>query len=142
MRYSLASVGILAPLLLNVEASVLSFDKRDSAPAAESNCKPPLPNILLQQFPPSVDDEALKPLLVKLQSAAATYATTASVDSVTIGVVGPQGLLWSGGFGKARANGTDDTPPNENTVYRIGSVSKLFAAMEGFVLQNKGYLNW
>lgn len=142
MKYSLASIGILAPWLFVVNANPLQ--KRDQAAPSvtEATCKPPLPSLLLQQYPPSADDEALQPLFAKVQEAAAASAAIQGVDSITIGLVGPQGLIWSKGFGKANANGTDSTPPNENTVYRLGSVSKLFAAMEGFLLRDKGYLNW
>lgn len=145
MKRILAGASLL---LLSIEPtlghSIPSIHKRDetSTTVAQSTCRPPLPNLLLQQSPPSADDEILKPLFLKVQAMAAATAATDGVDSISVGIVGPQGLLWHQGFGKAKANGTDDTPPNEHTIYRLGSISKLFAAMEGFVLQDKGYLNW
>ena len=146
MKYSLATVGFLASWLLaikdNLEHSFLRFQRRDQAVLSETTCKPPLPSLLLQQYPPSAEDEILQPLLAQVQAEAAATAAIESVDSVAVGLVGPQGLIWAKGFGKAKANGTDSTPPNEHTIYRVASISKLFATMEGFVLQNKGYLNW
>jgi len=116
--------------------------KRATVQVAQSTCKPLLPGILLQQDPPSADHEALQPLLGQLANIASNATASEYVDSVSLGVVGPQGMLWSKGFGVAQANGTDTAPPNEHTIYRIASLSKLFAVMEGHVLSDKGVIHW
>jgi CubicO group peptidase (beta-lactamase class C family) len=127
-------------LTIPIQKSVKA--KRVTTQTTESTCKPPLPSLLLQLYPPSADDVALHPLLGQLENTASSAATSATVNSITVGVVGPQGLIWSKGFGKANANGTDPAPPNEHTIYRIASISKLFATMEGHVLSEKGAINW
>ncbi|KIM24198.1 hypothetical protein M408DRAFT_27312 [Serendipita vermifera MAFF 305830] len=148
MKRILAGAGLLTPWLLGIGSalgsSIPNLHQRDQTitTGAESACRPPLPSILLQKYPPSAEDAALQSLLANVQSAAAASVATDGVDSVSLGIVGPQGLIWYKGFGKAQANGTDDAPPNEHTIYRIASISKMFAAMEGFVLQDKGYLSW
>ena len=116
--------------------------KRDTSKLTESACKPYLPSLLLQQYPASADDAALQPILRTLETIVSRSANSVYMDSISIGVVGSQGLLWSKGFGRAQANGTRDAPPNEHTIYRIASISKLFATMEGFVLSDRGVINW
>lgn len=45
------------------------------------------------------------------------------IPSIAIGLYDSEGTLWADGFGAAREDGT---PASRETVYRIGSVSKLF----------------
>ena len=65
------------------------------------------------------------------------------IDNLTLGIVGPSGLLWSRGYGIREANRSAATePPNEHSIYRIASVSRLYATLETFIQRDRGALNW
>ncbi|CCA69463.1 hypothetical protein PIIN_03363 [Serendipita indica DSM 11827] len=106
-------------------------------------CKPYFPGKLLQVEPTNAEDQTLKGALQKVdQLISNAVSSHASVDSVTIGIVSAKGTIWSKGYGRRNANSTDTTPPDEDTIYRIGSGSKLFAVLEGFILRDQGLINW
>lgn len=115
---------------------------RSNDSAENPLCKPFLPVDLLQNSPPLGSDPDLSALIEQWSQQLATRVAQPDMDSITVGIVNTDGLIWSQGFGRARANGTDQTPPNEHTIYRIGSCSKLFATLEGFILRDKGVLHW
>jgi hypothetical protein len=144
----LASLSLLAAWLLDtsicsgIPTVRIQSTLKTKRALAESTCKPPLPSFLLQKNPPTADHGTLQPLLGHLENTASSAASSQGVDSVIVGVIGPQGLIWSKGFGTAKANGTDTAPPDKHTIYRIASVSKVFASMEGHVLSEKGAINW
>lgn len=52
-----------------------------------------------------------------------------SLPAISANVFYGQSLLWSGHFGSKFSNSTDNTKPNGNTVYRIGSVTKVFPVL-------------
>lgn len=52
-----------------------------------------------------------------------------SLPAISANVFYGQSLLWSGHFGSKFSNSTDNTKPNDNTVYRIGSVTKVFPVL-------------
>ncbi|KAF8878279.1 beta-lactamase/transpeptidase-like protein [Gymnopilus junonius] len=67
------------------------------------------------------------------------------VDSLSVAVVTADGPVFSKGYGVRRANETDERlrgDVDENTVYRIASVSKLFTALELWILKEKGMIRW
>jgi CubicO group peptidase (beta-lactamase class C family) len=50
-----------------------------------------------------------------------------SVGGVTVGVVSGKQLIWSKSYGDADTK--RDLPANKETVYRIGSITKMFTAV-------------
>lgn len=106
------------------------------------SCSPFLPSSLLQLYPPSSSDWEFKAPIQYFNQRVTQHAAQSSVDSIMAGIVSTGGLIWSNGFGRAKANGTERVPPNEHTIYRIASISKLFATMEGFILKDKGIIQW
>lgn len=109
----------------------------------DTRCKPYLPSqlTLLQKLLPSHPDLELRGRA--LDKIVRKRVAKDDIDSVVIGIVGPDGLLWSQGYGVARANKTDATdPPNRHSIYRIASVSKLYATLETFILRERGALTW
>lgn len=61
------------------------------------------------------------------------------VPSVAVAIVGPEGVRWSGAWGKADAEGK--VPATPETIYRAGSVSKLFTDVAVMRLVEQGKLN-
>jgi CubicO group peptidase (beta-lactamase class C family)/D-alanyl-D-alanine dipeptidase len=61
------------------------------------------------------------------------------VPSVAVAIVGPEGVRWSGAWGKADAEGK--VPATPETIYRAGSVSKLFTDVAVMKLVEQGKLN-
>ncbi|MEC8991303.1 MAG: serine hydrolase domain-containing protein [Candidatus Latescibacterota bacterium] len=60
------------------------------------------------------------------------------LPGLVLGIVGEEGLLWSGGFGVVCLDGTDC--PDENTVVRIASVTKTFTTTAILQLRDEGLL--
>ena len=52
-----------------------------------------------------------------------------SLPAISANVFYGQSLLWSSHFGSKFSNSTDNTKPDGNTVYRIGSVTKVFPVL-------------
>src|SRR5687768_8275183 len=61
------------------------------------------------------------------------------IPAISIALVDNQTIVWQKGFG--HANPQAKTPPNANTVYRVGSVSKLFTDIAVMQLVERGRLN-
>lgn len=49
--------------------------------------------------------------------------------------------IYSRGFGVRRFDTTPNSPPDENTIFRIGSVSKLFAALLTFIANDRNIIH-
>jgi CubicO group peptidase (beta-lactamase class C family) len=61
------------------------------------------------------------------------------ITGLSIGVVDDQEIVWSEGFGYADKEG--EIKADADTVYRIGSISKLFTAMAVMQLADRGYID-
>ena len=61
-----------------------------------------------------------------------------AIPSMAIGLYDGSGTMWADGFGEARSDGT---PASHQTVYRVGSVSKLFTDVAVMQLVAKGELD-
>jgi CubicO group peptidase (beta-lactamase class C family)/D-alanyl-D-alanine dipeptidase len=61
------------------------------------------------------------------------------LPAISIALVDDQKIVWQQGFGYS--NPKDKTEPDENTVYRVGSVSKLFTDIAVMQLVEQGKLN-
>jgi D-alanyl-D-alanine carboxypeptidase len=61
------------------------------------------------------------------------------LPGVSIGIVHDQGLVWSGGFGWADVDRRE--PATADTLYRIGSITKLFTATALLILRDAGRLH-
>jgi hypothetical protein len=115
--------------------------RRKGYSTRDTRCKPPLPSplTLLSVRPGHVFKKSIHRLHDILESRVAKD----DIDSLVMGVVGPKGLIWSNGYGVAKANDSDATrPPDEHSIYRVASISKLFTTLETFILRDRGVLNW
>lgn len=61
------------------------------------------------------------------------------LPGVSMGLVHDQTLLWSGGFGWADVERRE--PATADTLYRIGSITKLFTATALLILRDEGKLH-
>ena len=119
----------------------LDIQRRTELPTSYK-CKPPLPK-LLQKYPPTLNKyPSLRWAALKLDAQLAATAALPGTDSLVMAVVTPAGVLWSKGYGRRHANETGNiAPPDLDTSYRIGSISKVFATLESLILRERGALN-
>lgn len=125
----------------------LSLTAVSGAPGRDTSlveCVAPLPNLLSHQ-PVTTQDvphdlrRALSSLNEHLKQLS---SSTSTLDSLSIGVVTPGGLIWSKGYGKLKANdSSSNQTPDQNSIYKIGSVTKMFTVLETLLLKEKGLLN-
>ena len=65
------------------------------------------------------------------------------IDSLSMAVVTSNGILFEKNWGVTRGNESATSPPTtSHSQYRIASVSKLFTALEGLILEEKGIILW
>lgn len=77
--------------------------------------------------------------LEELKVAIEKIRTESNTPAVGIALIGKDGPLWIAGLGEADIE--RHTPADENTLFRIGSVSKMFAALAVLKLQEEGKLS-
>ena len=106
-----------------------------------STCKPFLPNVF-RDAPPSVAHPALRAATKTLDDYFTSRFTKENIDTLSVAVVTSNGTLYERNFGPLKANETTSEPVNSQSMYRLASVSKLFTALEGFILEQKGALTW
>lgn len=84
-------------------------------------------------------DKAWDSSIVNLKSAIEKVLSETNTPALGIAVVTKKGPLWITGLGKANIKNNIDA--NENTMFRIGSVSKMFVALSILKLQEAGKLS-
>lgn len=97
---------------------------------------------LVLQFSPPVpgDEKKLVPgTLEELKIAVADVIREKEVPAVGIAMVDENGPVWVGSLGKASLE--DNIDANENTMFRIGSTSKMFVALSVLKLVEEGKLS-
>jgi CubicO group peptidase (beta-lactamase class C family) len=118
-------------------------DARSSTKVRDIRCKPHLPSTLTRLHPLVSSSHPFRNAISKLDQVLEERVKEDDMDSLVMGVIGPEGLLWSKGYGVANANDTNSSqPPDEHSIYRVASISKLFAALETFILRDRGLLSW
>lgn len=80
--------------------------------------------------PPSPDD------FQEIDALAAAEFAKDSIGSLTIGAIAPSGELWTKSYGFADADKT--IPATQDTIYRIGSITKQFTALMLLQLVERG----
>src|SRR5262249_17452200 len=71
--------------------------------------------------------ETLRPHFSEIDSLISAEFAGRSVGSVTAGVVAGKELIWTKSYGKADME--KNVPADAETVYRIGSITKMFTAL-------------
>jgi CubicO group peptidase (beta-lactamase class C family) len=85
------------------------------------------------------DDRPPPGTLAELREAVETVRVEHDVPAVGIALVGPDGPLWVDALGKADLG--DDVDADADTMFRIGSVSKMFVALAVLQLVEQGRLS-
>jgi len=75
----------------------------------------------------TVSAESLKPQIAKIDTMTAEELARNPVGSATIGIVSGKQLIWSKSYGDADRE--KKTPADADTIYRIGSITKMFTAL-------------
>ena len=75
----------------------------------------------------AVTAESMKPKLAKIDSMIHAEVARNPIGSVTVGVVSGKQLIWTKSYGDADIE--KKIPADADTVYRIGSITKMFTAL-------------
>jgi hypothetical protein len=138
-----ATLCLLSSQYLDVSLTVQRKTTQTTSNPLDTHCKPYLPASLTLLQDASRADPSFKERAQLLDHNLRARLSIGDVDNLVVGIVGPTGLLWSKGYGIRRANESEATePPNEHSIYRIASVSKLYATLETFIQRDRGALNW
>lgn len=102
-------------------------------------CPVPLPNLLSHK---PVTTEGISKALEALDQFITKRAAAGDVDSMTFAIVTPSGPIFEKGYGLLKANDNTTTQaPDSSSIYRLGSISKMFTAFETLLLREKGILS-
>lgn len=102
-------------------------------------CPMPLPNLLTHK---PVKTEGISKALEALDQLITKRAAAPDVDSLAFAVVTTSGAIFEKGYGRLKANDNTTTQaPDSDSIYRLGSISKMFTAFETLLLREKGVLN-
>ena len=106
------------------------------------NCKPFLPKIFIET-PPNANHGPIRLAMKELDDYFSKRFSQGDFDSISIAVVTSKGALFEKSWGVIRGNESSTSPATtSHASYRLASVSKLFAVLEGFLLEQKGILSW
>ncbi|PSR83958.1 hypothetical protein PHLCEN_2v5562 [Hermanssonia centrifuga] len=106
------------------------------------SCRPFLPKVFIET-PPSADDAFVSVGLEQLAAFFSRRFAHGDIDSLSVAVVTSQGAVFEQNYGVIRGNESETSPPTtSHSSYRVASVSKLFAVLEGLVLEQRGVLAW
>ncbi|KAL4622515.1 putative beta-lactamase-like 1 [Arapaima gigas] len=81
---------------------------------------------------------SLKEALEKVDSLLRRSINSKSLPALSAIVIFNDTVLWTGNFGKRNKSDPLSTPPNEYTVYRIASLSKIFPTLMLYKLWEEG----
>ncbi|KAG8921540.1 hypothetical protein FRC01_000197 [Tulasnella sp. 417] len=116
----------------------------EPAPQKPYICHAPLPAVLRSLPAPPSAPQFLTAART-LDAALTLRAAAPDMDSISVAVVTPSGPVFSKTYGALRANETDPRKrgkPDEDSLYRIASISKMFNVYEMMILKERGLLNW
>ncbi|KAF5342267.1 hypothetical protein D9611_001309 [Ephemerocybe angulata] len=111
--------------------------------APATACPVPLPNLLSHR---AVGPDSVTPRIQKALDSLDGYlkkrTTADDLDSLSIAVVTPAGPIFTRGYGLLKANDTSSKAvPDKDSIYRLGSISKMFTVFETLLLREKGALS-
>ncbi|KAJ3549038.1 hypothetical protein NMY22_g1037 [Coprinellus aureogranulatus] len=113
-------------------------------PSPSTPCPFPLPNLLTHDpINPDNIDRPVQDALDSLHRYLQLRTSSPDIDSLAIAVVTPAGPIFERGYGVLKANDTNGKqyPVDKDSIYRIASVSKMFAVFEALVLRERGVLD-
>ena len=104
--------------------------------------RPELPPLL---NPPSANDPAIQRASRKLDADLQKLCAKGLVQGLSVTVVTAKGPVFSKGYGPVNSKERDPEKRrnvDENTVFRICSLTKLLTALELWILKEKGAIGW
>ncbi|KAH6906074.1 beta-lactamase/transpeptidase-like protein [Coprinopsis sp. MPI-PUGE-AT-0042] len=135
-NFALLYVFTLASLALSNVAAA-PHEGPGGSPATA--CPIPLPNLLTHR---PVKTQGLSKALEALDQLITKRAAAADIDSLAFAIVTSSGPIFEKGYGRLKANDNTTTQaPGSDSIYRLGSISKMFTAFETLLLREKGILN-
>lgn len=112
-----------------------------AAESARLECHPFLTPLFVES-PPDAYDPLIQDASRKLDKFLRRRFSQGDIDSLSFAVVTSSGPIFEKNYGVMRGNETGSAKTTSHSMYRIASVSKLFTALEGFILEQKGALAW
>jgi len=88
---------------------------------------------------PLPEDDSLQPVIAELDRVIAHELQAKGLPSLSISLVEGDRIVWSKAFGNAGR--TSAAPATRETIYRVGSISKLFTAVAVMQLVEQGRLD-
>ncbi|KAH7914552.1 beta-lactamase/transpeptidase-like protein [Hygrophoropsis aurantiaca] len=134
---------VVSMLLYHYERPQIPWPDRTTKVQLQHTCRPPPPPYLAAT-PPSETDPTMVKTFDTLENVLQNRFSLGGLDSLSVAVVGSNGSLFEGFWGRRRANETNDEEykkVNRDSVYRVASISKLFTALETLILRDRGILN-
>lgn len=142
MRSSKRLAILFAVLITVVSAFGVSWFQH-AGPAEGPRCRPPLPMLAFKEQV-SENHSAIVAAVKSVDKALGSFYNKGGIDSITVAVVTPFGSIYEAFWGSIRANETMESErgtPDRNTIYRLASISKLFTAMETYILRDRAGIN-
>jgi CubicO group peptidase (beta-lactamase class C family) len=119
------------------------FSTRNQPATTKAQCPVPLPTIFAKE-PPSANHAALRLARKSFDKSLARFYLENKLDSLAVAVVTSAGSIYESFHGPLRANeslAVDKRQVDRHSIYRIASISKMFACLETLILRNRGALN-
>jgi hypothetical protein len=114
--------------------------------AAGFECRPPALGLLSDPLiAERVRTGLSRNISAVLEPFLSSRAEQDDIDSLSFAVTGPYDSLFEFTYGSLRANETDQLKKGavtRDSIYRIASISKMFAVLHTLVLRERGWLNW
>jgi CubicO group peptidase (beta-lactamase class C family) len=139
---TLAALWVLGLQIYDAELFVSLSTQSPHAHFINIGCAFPLPNHLLKEQPLCPTEGPLKKSSKKLDAFLSKRVSHPDIDSLSIAVVTPYGMIFERGYGVLKANETvSQKPVSRNSIYRIASITKMFTVLETLILREGGVLN-
>ncbi|TFK49170.1 beta-lactamase/transpeptidase-like protein [Heliocybe sulcata] len=134
------AVGIVAVALGLYYSRSQIFSTQDQE-TERFSCLPFLPKLFVET-PASISDPAIAQATKDVEQFFSNRFAQGDIDSLSVAVVTSTGPILERNYGVVRANESESPLTTSHSSYRIASVAKLFTALEGLILEQKGVLSW
>ncbi|KAJ6575319.1 beta-lactamase/transpeptidase-like protein [Mycena capillaripes] len=129
---------------VRIELNIVHDKSKTTSGTEKLTCSPPFPTLLASN-PPGPSAPGFEKAAASLHEFLSIRTLDSDIDSLSLAVVTPDGPIFERGYGVLRAN---ESAPEEfgsvtrDSIYRIASITKMFAVLETLILRERGILNW
>ncbi|KAJ6572103.1 beta-lactamase/transpeptidase-like protein [Mycena capillaripes] len=137
-------VGLISLILGGHFAGLISLPNFSATlnEAERFSCRPFMPPLFVHS-PPHTDHPLLKAASLRTGQFLESRFSKKDMDSLSVAVVSSDDVLFEANYGVMRGNESRTSPATtSDSMYRIASVSKLFAVLQGHILAEKGVISW